>query len=302
MDCDALARELEARLGVERVLRNEPLAAHTTFQIGGPADIFAEPSSVDEVTFCVTAATAAGIPWRVLGCGSNVLVSDEGVEGLVIHLGEPFSSIALNGTFVYAQAGATNEAVAVAALNAGLSGYEFASGIPGSVGGAAIMNAGAYDGEFKDVCERIVCLTPEGTVVELPIDEADLSYRHSLMMEKNYVVLEVILGLQPGDTARIASRIDELSRRRAEKQPLELGSAGSTFKRPEGYYAGQLIEEAGMRGHSRGNAQVSEKHCGFVVNTGGASAQDVLDVISDVQEAVFATSGVRLEPEVRIWE
>ena len=302
MSIEALEQRLAEVLEADLILRNEPMARHTTFKVGGPADLFVAPSSVDEISACVAAAQETGVPWRVLGAGSNVLVADEGVRGLVIHLGKNYSSIAINGTFIYAQAGATNEEVAMKALDKGLRGYEFASGIPGSIGGAAIMNAGAYDGEFKDVCENIICLTPEGEVLEIGMDDADLSYRHSLMMDKGYVVLEAILGLQPGDTAKIAAKIEELTRRRAEKQPLEMGSAGSTFKRPEGRYAGQLIEEAGMRGHRVGDAMVSEKHCGFVVNTGNATAADVLAVIHDVQEAVLANSGVQLEPEVRIWE
>ncbi len=301
MSIDALEQRLAEVLEADQILRNEPMSRHTTFKVGGPADLFVAPRTVDEISACVAAAQEAGIPWRVLGAGSNVLVADEGVRGLVIHLGKNYSSIAINGTFIYAQAGATNEEVAMKALDKGLRGYEFASGIPGSIGGAAIMNAGAYDGEFKDVCENIICLTPEGEVLEIGVDDADLGYRHSLMMDKGYVVLEAILGLQPGDTAKIAAKIEELTRRRAEKQPLEMGSAGSTFKRPEGYYAGQLIEEAGMRGHRVGDAMVSEKHCGFVVNAGNATAADVLAVIHDVQEAVLANSGVQLEPEVRIW-
>ena len=302
MSIESLEKRLVAVLEANQILRNEPMARHTTFKVGGPADLFVAPSSVDEVCACVAAAQEEDVPWRMLGAGSNVLVSDEGVRGVVIHLGKNYSSIAINGTFVYAQAGATNEEVAVKALDKGLRGYEFASGIPGSVGGAAIMNAGAYDGDFKDVCESIVCLTPEGKVLEIGVDDAELGYRHSLMMDKGYVVLEAILGLQPGDTATIAAKIEELSRRRAEKQPLDVGSAGSTFKRPEGYYAGQLIEEAGMRGHRVGDAMVSEKHCGFVVNMGKATAADVLAVIHDVQEAVLRSAGVQLEPEVRIWD
>ena len=302
MPIDALEQRLAEVLEADQILRNEPMSRHTTFKVGGPADLFVSPSTVDEISACVAAAQEAGVPWRVLGAGSNVLVPDEGVRGLVIHLGKNYSSITLNGTCIYAQAGATNEEVAMKALDKGLSGYEFASGIPGSIGGAAIMNAGAYDGEIKDVCKSIICLTPEGEVLEIGVDDADLGYRHSLMMDKGYVVLEAVLGLEPGDTAKIAARIEELTRRRAEKQPLEMGSAGSTFKRPEGYYAGQLIEEAGMRGHRVGDAMVSEKHCGFVVNAGNATAADVLAVIHDVQEAVLANSGVQLEPEVRIWE
>ncbi len=284
-----------------RILFDEPMSAHTTFQVGGPADVFATPITVDEVRLCLQAARSAGIPWRILGCGSNVLVSDEGVRGMVVHLGDRFAGVSCEGESLFAQAGATNEKVAAAACEASLAGYEFACGIPGSIGGAAIMNAGAYDGQFADVASSVTCMTPDGEIVEVCAADALWRYRGSMMMDEGLVVLAATLRLAPGEPSDIASRMEDLQQRRASKQPLELGSAGSTFKRPEGYYAGQLIQEAGMRGHRVGGAQVSEKHCGFVVNAGGATAADVLAVIRDVQEAVYANAGVKLEPEVRIW-
>ena len=220
---------------------------------------------------------------------------------MVIEIGERMAHISIDGSIVHAQAGATNEAVAQAALEAELTGYEFASGIPGSVGGAAIMNAGAYDGEFKDVAVSVSCLFPDGTVREIPAEEADWSYRHSMMSDKGLVVLGATLQLAAGDKDEIRTKMDDLSQRRSSKQPLEMASAGSTFKRPEGYFAGKLIQDSGMQGHSVGDAQVSTKHAGFVVNTGNASAADVLQVIRDVQAAVADQFGVTLETEVRMW-
>lgn len=230
-----------------------------------------------------------------------MLVSDAGLPGVVIEIGERMAHISIDGSVVHAQAGATNEAVAQAALEAELTGYEFASGIPGSVGGAAIMNAGAYDGEFKDVAVSVSCLFPDGTVREIPAEEADWSYRHSMMSDKGLVVLGATLQLAAGDKDEIRAKMDDLSQRRSSKQPLEMASAGSTFKRPEGYFAGKLIQDSGMQGHSVGDAQVSTKHAGFVVNTGNASAADVLQVIRDVQAAVADQFGVTLETEVRMW-
>ena len=220
---------------------------------------------------------------------------------MVIEIGKRMAHISIDGSVVHAQAGATNEAVAQAALEAELTGYEFASGIPGSVGGAAIMNAGAYDGEFKDVAVSVSCLFPDGTVREIPAEKADWSYRHSMMSDKGLVVLGATLQLAAGDKDEIRAKMDDLSQRRSSKQPLEMASAGSTFKRPEGYFAGKLIQDSGMQGHSVGDAQVSTKHAGFVVNTGNASAADVLQVIRDVQAAVADQFGVTLETEVRMW-
>lgn len=301
MDIDMLVQALEERFGAGRVARDEPMAAHTTFGVGGPADAFFSPADVDELRDAIEVARAADAPWRVIGCGSNVLVADAGVSGLVIHLGGAFSDVSIEGNVLTAQAGATNEAVAEAAQVAGLTGYEFASGIPGSIGGAAIMNAGAYDGQFSDVCSAVTCLTLDGDVVEVSAAQADWGYRHSMMLDKGYVVLGATLQLLPFDKDKIRERMDDLKQRREDKQPLEYGSAGSTFKRPVGYYAGKLIEDAGMRGHRCGGAMVSEKHCGFVINYENATAADVRKVISDVQKAVLGDAGVTLETEVRMW-
>lgn len=222
---------------------------------------------------------------------------------MVVKLAQNFAGAeVLPGGELRAQTGATNEAVAAFACENGLSGYEFACGIPGTIGGAAYMNAGAYDGQFSDVCVSVRCLTDEGEILEVPVGQAQFGYRHSLMMEKGWVILEATLGLRPGSAAEILTRMDDLRRRREEKQPLEMPSAGSTFKRPEGHFAGKLIQDAGCQGRRVGGAQVSEKHAGFVVNTGGATAQDVLALIAEVQMEVKTQFGVDLEPEVRLWE
>lgn len=299
-DKDRIFRELAGRLGA-RATFDEPMAAHTTFRVGGPAELFCSPASVDEVRACVEAAREAHAPWHVIGQGSNLLVADSGLAGIVIHLGDGFSHIDVDGTLVTAQAGATNRAVALAARDAGLAGYEFASGIPGSIGGAAFMNAGAYDGQFADVARAVTCLDAAGEVVRLSAADAAWAYRSSAMQTSGQVVLSAELELAPGSPDAIAARIEDLDGRRAAKQPLDLGSAGSTFKRPAGHFAAKLIDDAGLRGHRVGGAMVSTKHTGFVVNAGDATAADVLQVIRDVQQAVWEREGVRLEPEVRLW-
>lgn len=293
----ALARTFAS----DDLLREEPMADHTTFRCGGPADYLVRPSDAADITAAIRAAKEAGQPWWVIGCGSDLLVSDAGLPGVVIEIGARMARISIEGTTVHAQAGATNEAVAQAALEAGLAGYEFASGIPGSIGGAAIMNAGAYDGEFKDVATSVTCLLPDGSVREVPAAEADWSYRHSMMSDEGLIVLGATLQLSSGNAEEIRAKMEDLAQRRSSKQPLEMASAGSTFKRPEGYFAGKLIQDAGMQGHSVGDAQVSTKHAGFVVNTGNAKAAEVLQVIRDVQAAVKQQFGVTLETEVRMW-
>ncbi|WP_165052051.1 MULTISPECIES: UDP-N-acetylmuramate dehydrogenase [unclassified Adlercreutzia] len=294
--------ELRAIVGAEGVRVAEPLRAHTTFAIGGPAEWLVLPGTEEQVRDVVALCRARQVPWRVLGLGSNVLAADAGVRGVVLKLAANFARIEVrDGGRVIAQAGASNADVAEAACAAGLAGYEFASGIPGTVGGAAVMNAGAYDGEFRNVAVHVRCLTPEGDVVDVPADEAAWSYRHSMMMDAGYVVLGAELQLVADDPAAIRARMDDLAQRRAEKQPLEMPSAGSTFKRPEGHFAGKLIQDAGLRGYRVGGAQVSTKHTGFVVNAGGATAADVLQLIADVQQRVYESEGVRLEPEVRLW-
>lgn len=301
MNIEELNTALAQIFASDDLLINEPMSKHTTFRCGGPAQFFVRASNASDITAAINAAEKADAPWWIVGCGSDLLVSDAGLPGVVIEIGERMAHISIDESVVQVQAGATNEAVAQAALEAGLTGYEFASGIPGSVGGAAIMNAGAYDGEFKDVAASVSCLFPDGTVREIPAEKADWSYRHSMMSDEGLVVLGATLQLAAGNKDDIRAKMDDLAQRRSSKQPLEMASAGSTFKRPEGYFAGKLIQDAGMQGHSVGDAQVSTKHAGFVVNTGNATAADVLQVIRDVQAAVADQFGVTLETEVRMW-
>lgn len=306
MSAPSFEKSLQDIVGSQNVRPSEPLAEHTTFRIGGPAQWLVTPRSEDEVAGVVSTCEAAGIPWRVLGLGSNVLAPDEGLDGVTLLLADNFAGVeVLPGALVRAAAGATNAEVAAAARDAGLAGYEFASGIPGTIGGAAIMNAGAYEGQFSDVAVEVRCLVPsEGSwrVANVPAPEAAWGYRTSRMMREGWVVLGAMLQLRPDSPAAIAARMEDLRERRESKQPLEMPSAGSTFKRPEGHFAGALIQEAGCQGLRVGGAQVSTKHAGFVVNTGDATAADVLALIAEVQRRVFEATGVQLEPEVRLWQ
>lgn len=297
----SVVRALRAIVGEEGVRKNVPMSELTTFNIGGPAAVVVQPASAEQVASVLSVCRKAGVPLKVLGLGSDLLVSDEGVDAVVVRLAERFSSIDVRGSKLVVAAGASNEQVAQAACAAGLAGYEFASGIPGTVGGAAIMNAGAYGGEFRDVCCGLLCATPQGDIVEVTAWQACWGYRHSMMGSDGWTVLSATLQLRPDAQASIRARMDDLAARRREKQPLEMPSAGSTFKRPVGYFAGKLIQDAGLRGFKVGGAQVSEKHTGFVVNAGGATAADVRALIAEVQRRVFAMEGVRLEPEVRMW-
>lgn len=296
-----LEKDLRQALGNDKVFSNEPMSKHTTFKIGGPAQLLVTPKNTEDVYQVLSMCQQDNIIPRVMGRGSNILVSDEGLPGVTMVLSEGFDNIMIRGNRIYADAGASNADVAAAAQKAGLAGYEFASGIPGTIGGAAIMNAGAYDGEFSQVCSFVTCLRPDLNIVDVPSNRCEWGYRHSLMMDDGSIVLGAALKLTPDDPAAIQARMDDLSKRRAEKQPLEMPSAGSTFKRPEGYFAGKLIDDAGLRGYRIGGAQVSEKHCGFVVNAGDATAEDVRQLIAHVQTQVYATSGVHIEPEVRMW-
>ena len=297
-----LVEKLERIVGVDNVLVNEPMSAHTTFKIGGPADAMVVPHALDEILKVVRLCHNNEVELRIIGCGSDLLVSDAGLRCVVMKIADNFAGIrVLDDGTVMVQAGATNAAVAEAVCEAGFAGYEFACGIPGTIGGAAIMNAGAYDGCFADVAESVNCLTPDGHVVCLQSSEAEWGYRQSLMDRAGLVVLTAVLKLTPDSPEAIRARMDELNQRRADKQPLELPSAGSTFKRPEGYFADKLIQDAGMQGHRVGGAEVSRKHAGFIVNADGATASDVRQVIADVQDAVRTQFGVELEPEVRMW-
>lgn len=284
-----------------KISENEPLSAHTTFRIGGPARYYAVPECTDGVRNSIAFAGDNGIPYVVTGRGSNVLFSDEGYPGVVIEIGRGMEKVALQGeNRIRAEAGTGLGALAAEAAKNSLSGLEFASGIPGTVGGAVTMNAGAYGGEIRDCIVSAFVLCADGTVREMTRDDLELGYRSSRIQSGGHIVLEAVFEMQPGEKDEILARMKELNARRREKQPLEYASAGSTFKRPEGHFAGKLIEDAGLRGYRVGDAQVSEKHCGFVINRGNATAADVLKLIRDVQEKVFECSGIRLEPEVKI--
>ena len=296
-----LADTLRAATSTAQVLEHEPMARHTTMRVGGPAEILFSPANEGELLFAVREAKRAGAPFRIIGNGSNLLVLDGGLPGLTIRLGEAFSKISVNGNQIRAQAGALLSRVAAAARDASLTGLEFASGIPGSAGGGMAMNAGAYGGQLSDVFEGCRALDPEtGIISALGSAEMALGYRESAALSRGLIVTEAAFRLTAGDRSAIQAKMDDLSARRREKQPLNLPSAGSTFKRPEGHFAGALIEQAGLKGLRVGGACVSEKHAGFVVNDRNATARDVLDLIRLVQARVLEHSGVRLETEVRI--
>lgn len=282
------------------ILVAEPMKNHTTFRIGGPADALALPKTPEEVAEVVRFCHEHAQPYYVLGNGSNLLVSDEGYRGLVLQLYRNFNDIQVNGETITVQSGAMLAAVARTAYQTGLTGLEFASGIPGTIGGAVVMNAGAYGGEMKNVLKEVTVLTKEGEVLVIPAKALELEYRTSVIPKNGWIVLGAVLQLKKGDQEQILARMEELKEQRITKQPLDLPSAGSTFKRPEGYFAGKLIMDAGLRGFTVGGAQVSEKHCGFVVNRGNATAADVWELICEVKRRVKEMTGVELEPEVKL--
>ena len=286
--------------GKENVRTDEPMKQHTTFRIGGAADYFVSPQTTDQIKNIIDLCKSEAMPWYVIGNGSNLLVGDKGIPGVVIEFGANASFIEVKENMIRAEAGALLSKVAHKALEASLGGMEFAAGIPGSIGGAVVMNAGAYGGEMKDILVSADLLTKDGEVVEVPVEEISLSYRHSRVMETGEVVLGVTLKLVSGEKEKIEAVMQELRQKRQEKQPLEFPSAGSTFKRPEGYFAGKLIMDAGLRGYTVGGAQVSEKHCGFVINHANATAADVRQLMQDVKEKVKEQFGVELEPEVKM--
>lgn len=293
------AYKLEQILGEEQILREEPMRLHTTFRIGGPAQFFVIPRTQEEAAAAVRLCRSEGAPYYIIGNGSNLLVSDKGYRGVVIQLFKEFSDINIEGTRIRAQAGASLAKIAAEALRAGLAGFEFAAGIPGTLGGACIMNAGAYGGEMKDVLLAVTVLTKDGEICEIPREELDMGYRTSRASREGWIVLGATIELARGDEKEIRAKMEDLKQRRTDKQPLEYPSAGSTFKRPEGYFAGKLIQDAGLKGLRVGDAMVSEKHSGFVVNCGNATAADVDGLIRLVQEKVREDSGITLEPEVR---
>lgn len=287
------------------IREQEPLSAHTTFRIGGPAAYYLIPENRDEVSEALGFAKEKGLPFYVLGRGSNMLFDDEGYPGVIVEIGRGMEQMSVEKELdetvrVVAQAGITMSSMAMQLAEAGLTGFEFAGGIPGTLGGGITMNAGAYGGEIRDCIQDATVMTESGGILVLTRDQLELGYRTSVIQHERYLILEGSFLFKRGEKEEILARMRELNQRRRDKQPLEYPSAGSTFKRPEGYFAGKLIEDAGLRGYRVGDAQVSEKHCGFVVNRGNATAAEVRQLIRDVQEQVQEKFQVRLEPEVRI--
>lgn len=283
------------------LLESEPLCNHTTFRIGGPASYYAVPENVEQIREGIAFAKENKIPFVIIGRGSNILFPDEGYPGMVIEIGKGMEQIqVIDGKRIRAQAGISLAALASLAAKNCLSGLEFAGGIPGTLGGAVTMNAGAYGGEIKDCIVNATVLNEKGELLILNREQLELGYRSSVIQKETYIVLEAEFELQPAKEEDVFSYMRELNAKRREKQPLEFASAGSTFKRPEGYFAGKLIEDAGLRGYRVGDAQVSEKHCGFVINRGKATCADVLQLIEDVQNRVNEAYGVMLEPEVKV--
>ena len=298
MDVNLFEQKLREILTEEQIFRKEPMSRHTTFRVGGIADFYVMPK-VTQVSNVLSLCKSADMPCTVIGNGSNLLVGDGGIRGVVLALDKQASKVEVMDRRIRAESGALLSQVAAEAYRAGLSGFEFAAGIPGSIGGAVVMNAGAYGGELKDVLVSAKVLDANGTVKELTNEQLGLSYRHSCILNDHMVVLEALIKLQPKPKEEIKARMDELRERRVTKQPLEYPSAGSTFKRPKGHFAGKLIMDAGLAGFQTGGAKISEKHCGFVINAGGATAADIIELIQKVQKRVKEQFGVELEMEVR---
>ncbi len=295
-----LYQELCGILGEENVFTKEPMSRHTTFRAGGPADFFVTPEKEGQVRKTLSLLKEAQVPRYIMGNGSNLLVGDRGYRGVILQICKKMNRIRIQDTVIQAQAGALLSKIAAEAQAKGLTGFEFASGIPGSLGGAVMMNAGAYGGEMKQVLIQAQILNASGEIEDVLAEEMELGYRSSVFSRNGGVILSASIQLEPGDPPAIQSRMEELKFLRTSKQPLEYPSAGSTFKRPEGYFAGKLIQDAGLRGFQVGGAQVSEKHCGFVINKDQATAMDIRSLMEQVSEKVYAQFGVRLEPEVKL--
>ena len=298
MISEAVVQALKSFVPEENIYIQEPMAKHTTFRIGGPADYFVQPESEEQLMRIRQYLDKVELPWFILGNGSNLLVSDAGFPGVILQVGHRMNRISVEGCKIRAQAGATLAQVAKTALDNGLTGFEFAAGIPGTVGGGVVMNAGAYGGEMKQVVETVTVLDKQCGRMEIRNCDMEFGYRTSAVKNRNFTVTEVLFSLTEGNPEEIKALMDDLASRRREKQPLEYPSAGSTFKRPEGYFAGKLIMDAGLQGFQIGGAKVSDKHCGFVINACEATAEDVRNVIRHVQEQVKEKFGVSLETEV----
>ena len=292
-------RTITNKLGEDSVFRDEPMAKHTSMEVGGPAAFLFQPSSEEDLSFLLKLLGEEAYPYYMKGNGSNLIFQDEGFDGAVIETCR-MQNVTIKGDVVCAEAGILLKDLSSLIEQESLTGFEFASGIPGSLGGAVCMNAGAYDGEMKDIVRLVRVMTRDGHILEKSCEEMMFSYRKSLCSSGDYIVLSAELQLSKGDRKAIQEKIADLTARREEKQPLEYPSCGSVFKRPEGYFAGKLISDAGLKGYRIGGAQVSEKHAGFIINAGGAKAQDVLDLIAYVQKIVQEKFGVRLECEVKI--
>lgn len=294
-----LIKYIKQFLQDEQILLNEPMIKHTTFRIGGKADIMLLPKSIDEILKCVDYCEKNNINYYVIGNGSNLLVSDKGFRGVIIKILKNFNNVELNGTLIKAQAGATLSSISKFALENSLQGFEFASSIPGSIGGGICMNAGAYGGELKDVVKNVTVMK-DGKILQLDNDECKFEYRNSRILKEKLIVLEVSIELQSGNKDLIIEKMKDIRNNRNEKQPVEYASAGSTFKRPLNNFAGKLIMEAGLKGRNVGGAYVSEKHCGFIINKGDATCQDVLQLIDIVYSEVYNKFNIKLEKEIRV--
>lgn len=294
----AVLEFMKAHVPQEDILFGEQMKDHTTFRIGGEAACFVRISSIEQLIKIIPYLKEVDLPYFILGNGSNLLVSDKGYNGVILQVADKFAQIEAQGPMLKIQAGAMLSQVSRYAMEHSLSGLEFASGIPGTIGGGVVMNAGAYEGEMKQIVESVTVLNDAGEILELDNTTMEFGYRTSIIKNRHFIVLEVMLRLKEGVREEILAKMEELSEKRREKQPLAFPSAGSTFKRPDGYYAGKLIMDAGLRGYSIGGARVSEKHCGFVINTGKATAEDVAEVIKEVQDRVRDRFGVLLEREV----
>ncbi|KPU26957.1 UDP-N-acetylenolpyruvoylglucosamine reductase [Caloranaerobacter sp. TR13] len=300
MNTKKIVEIFKERFSESEILIDEPMKNHTSFKIGGPADILFIPKEIEQISQAVTLCKELDVDYFIMGNGSNLLVSDKGIRGVVIKISENLSNVKVKGNKIIAQSGILLSKLSKIALKYSLTGLEFASGIPGSLGGAITMNAGAYGGEMKDVVTLVRCIDEKGEIIEFTNEQMKFGYRSSIIDERELIVVEVEMELKNGNYEDIKKYMDELTQKRTSKQPLNLPSAGSTFKRPEGHYAGKLIEDAGLRGLRFGDAQVSEKHCGFVVNLGNATCNDVLTLIKVIQKTVRDKFGVELKTEVKI--
>ncbi|GAA0865883.1 UDP-N-acetylmuramate dehydrogenase [Paraclostridium tenue] len=300
MDKKFIYKSLLDILDKEEIFLDEPMKKHISFKVGGPADFLVKPKNEEQIKKLITLLKSENIPYIVVGNGSNLLVKDGGIRGVVIKISDNFNNFEVKDKTVFAQSGALLSLMGRAVLNNNLTGFEFAAGIPGTLGGAIAMNAGAYGGEMKDIIKSVRLMDEEGNIFELKNEEMEFGYRKSILSKKDYIVLSAVFELQEGNYDEIKNYMRELTKSRVTKQPLNLPSAGSTFKRPEGHFAAKLIEDSGLKGLTLGKAQVSDKHAGFVVNLGNAKAKDILDLIDVVKSTVYSKFGVMLEEEVKI--